>query len=70
MGVSAIDLKAGGTVISAAGDVFVPNFAWILTAGPLAASTVAKPELLIDTDAGTEDTHVTDEVILAVVPLL
>jgi hypothetical protein len=68
--VSAIDLTAGGTVIEAAGDVFVPSFAWILTAGPFAARTVAKPALLIDTEAGTEDTQVTDEVIFAVVPLL
>ena len=56
--------------MDAAGDVIVPKLALILTAALLPASAVAKPELLTLTAAGTDDTQVTDDVILAVVPLL
>jgi hypothetical protein len=56
--------------MEAAGDVTVPKLALILIAALFAASTVAKPELLMLTAAGTDDTQVTDDVTFDVVPSL
>jgi len=62
--------RAAGTVMEAAGDVTVPELALMVTTPRLLPRTVARPELLMLTAVGTEDTQVTDELMLAVVLLL
>jgi hypothetical protein len=69
-GVIAIAVRAGGTVTRLAFDVIVPSVAVTETAVLMLVNTVATPVLPMLTTAGLEDAQVTDEVIVAFVPLL
>jgi hypothetical protein len=69
-GVIAIEDKVPEIVTTLAGEVIVPREAVMELLLPLAASTVAKPALLMPTPAGFEDFQVTEDVMFAVVPLV
>jgi hypothetical protein len=65
-----MEVSTGGTVTVLTFEVTVPSFAVIETAVALLDRSVAKPVLPILTTAGLDDTQVTEEVIVAFVPLL
>jgi hypothetical protein len=67
-GVIAIDVRTPVIVMELASEVIVPETALIEIAVALAASTVARPELLMLAAVGLEEVQVTEEVMLAVVP--
>jgi len=69
-GVMAIEVSAGGTVTRLTFDLIVPNVAVMDTAVLLLVNAVAMPVLPMLATVGLEDAQVTDEVIVAVVPLL
>jgi hypothetical protein len=69
-GVMAIDVNVPAIAIVAAGEVTLPELALIVADLKLIPSTCANPVLLTLTTLEAEDTQVSGEVRVAVVPLL
>ena len=68
-GVIAIEVSVGAVIVLTF-EVIEPDTAVMEVGAGLSANSVASPALVMLAVAGLADTHVTDEVIVAVVPLL